>query len=288
MTRLHDLRRFTLDRFSGVGAEETFAIGDVHGRADLLDRALDAIAAVPPAPGRTRRLVTTGDYIDRGPEGVRAIDILMGAEARLGFPVTCLSGNHEQMLLATLDEDLPPHRCEEISSIWLGNGGLSVISELVQLGHALRPLTQAAVAAALGPDRIAFLRGLALSHRPEGGDVLFVHAGLHPDVPTEEFLSAGRLRPFASDRFRESLDPCWIRGPFLSHRPSEFGQVGHHGLFVVHGHTPQDGLDRSQDFHVSHDRINLDTYAVGTGRLRVARLVGNVLETFEVRMGSEG
>ena len=273
--------RFVLDRFAGVGPEETFAIGDVHGQAALLDMALDAIAAIPPAEGRTRRLVTLGDYVDRGEASVRALDLVMGAQERLGFPVTPLLGNHEQMLSLAMSDDIPGDQRGRMASLWTMNGGISVIEELAEMGHDVSGPTIGQVAAGLGPARIAFLQGLARSFRPEGGDVLFVHAGLHPRVPSAEFLAREWRRTMAAGRFDEAQDPCWIRGPFLGHRPSEFGAVGHDGLFVVHGHTPQDG-SLPLAWHVARDRVNLDGYAYSTGRLRVARLVGNVLETFEV------
>jgi serine/threonine protein phosphatase 1 len=285
---LKNLHRFTLDRFSGPGSEEVFAIGDIHGRADLLDLALDAIAATPAAEGRTRRLVTLGDYIDRGPEGVRVIDLLMAAPARLGFPVTNLLGNHEQMIVCALSDDLPHHLRKEIAQCWASNGGIAVISELVEAGHDLDPPYSHRIADALGPERLAFLRGLARSHTPPGSDVLFVHAGLNPNMPLGEFLDREWRIALCTGDFQEKFDPSWVRGPFLDHRPADAGKVGHHGHFVVHGHTPQDGLQRSQEFQVDRDRINLDAYAVFTGRLRVARFVGNVLETFEVTMPERG
>ena len=274
--------RFVLDRFSGVGSEEIFAIGDVHGRADLLDAALDAIAAIPASEGRTRRLVTLGDYIDRGPEGVRVLDLLMAAPARLDFPVTNLLGNHEQMLVCALSEDIPAYLRRGMASCWAGNGGTAVLTELVEAGHHLNPASSDRLVAALGPERLAFLRGLARYHRPEGGDVLFVHAGVSPHMPLDTFLAREWRHALCEGSFEEDLDPAWIRGPFLDHKPADTGRVGHHGLFVVHGHTPQDGLDRALPFMIERDRINLDAYAVFSGRLRVARLVGNTLETFEI------
>ena len=45
-----------------------YVIGDIHGRLDLLDRAIEQIRRdVETPPGRDALTVTLGDYIDRGP-----------------------------------------------------------------------------------------------------------------------------------------------------------------------------------------------------------------------------
>jgi serine/threonine protein phosphatase 1 len=91
----------------------TYAIADLHGRYDLLTAAIDAIAEH--AAGREFKIVTLGDYVDRGPQSRQIIEYLMGAQDA-GAPIICLKGNHEDMMHETLMAPLDPNW-------WVGNGG---------------------------------------------------------------------------------------------------------------------------------------------------------------------
>lgn len=272
----------TLDRFGGIPGEEVFAVGDVHGRSDLLELALRAIEATPRVPGVPRRLVLLGDLIDRGHAGIECLDMARGAEARLGHPVTTLMGNHEMMMAIALTEGLPGHARQMFMNTWVGNGGSACLAELESAGHDLNPPTAGLIAHALGQERLDFVRGLHNHYRPESSDVLFVHAGLHPYVPVDEFL-AKDWRQHADPDFRENTSWAWVRAPFLEYVPANFeNSVGHHGLFVVHGHTPQDGVNMPVGRQVERDRLNLDVMAVYRDRLRCARIHGREVKVFEV------
>lgn len=274
--------RITLDRFAGVPGEEIFAVGDVHGRSDLLELAFRAVEATPRVEGLPRRLVLLGDLIDRGHAGVACLDMAMGAADRLGHAVTPLMGNHEMMLAIVLTEGLPRYMRAAYLKMWVQNGGSAVLDELESAGHDLNSPSPTLVAYALGPERIAFLQGLANHYRPVGSDVLFVHAGLHPYVDLDEFL-AKDWREHADPDFSEDRSWAWVREPFLDRVPRDFGGgVGHHGVFVVHGHTPQDGINVTVPEQVRRDRLNLDVMAVYRERLRCARIVGREVEVFEV------
>jgi serine/threonine protein phosphatase 1 len=210
-----------------------YAIGDVHGCADKL-RALHARIAAHLAarPIADPVLVHLGDYIDRGPESAAALAALLAPPA--GLRAVNLSGNHEQMMLEAVLTAEPA-----AFALWMRNGGRPALRS-----WGLAPdLPPGELRAALPPAHLAFLRGLALSHR-EGG-YLFVHAGVRPGVP----LAA-----------QSPHDLLWIREPFLSW-PGDLG-----GVVVVHGHTPMEGPV------VKANRIGLDTAAVLGGPLTCAVL----------------
>ena len=102
---------------------EVFAIGDVHGQADLLAACLGEIARTPRAPGTERLVVFLGDIIDRGPDSLRAIDLAMDAAERAqAAGAVLLSGNHELALLDALGGD--------DEELWLSNGGKTVMREI--------------------------------------------------------------------------------------------------------------------------------------------------------------
>jgi serine/threonine protein phosphatase 1 len=214
-----------------------YAIGDIHGRADLLGtlhRRIIADAATAPA-GCTRRLVYLGDYVDRGLQSKQVVDMLLEGPPP-GFEAVYLKGNHEDCLLKFLgDWQRGPH--------WFSIGGdATILSYGVRpatglpagerLEHASRELAQK-----LPPAHLQFYRSLELTH--QAGDYVFVHAGLRPGVPFDE---------------QEPEDLMWIREPFL-----QGGDCG--GRLVVHGHSPA----RRPEIY-SH-RIGIDTGAFFTNVL---------------------
>lgn len=130
----------------------TYAIGDIHGRLDLLQRAFDLIWAH--AGARDFQIVCLGDYVDRGPDSRGVIDFLIREQARSAL--TCLLGNHEAMLLEAVDEG-------EWSQ-WLENGGEETVASY---GHAAPPA-----------EHLKWLRRLPVCARDP--DRFYVHAGFRP------------------------------------------------------------------------------------------------------------
>jgi serine/threonine protein phosphatase 1 len=176
-----------------------YAVGDIHGRADLLDDMLrrieDDARAADPADQPT--LVFLGDYVDRGPDSRAVVERVIGGLPE-GFDAHFLKGNHEAMLLDFLEE---PCRLEH----WLMNGGEPTMrsygvdtERLWRLGAAPETWREA-FAEALPEAHLEFLKNLKLS--VSFGDYLFVHAGVKPGVP----LAA-----------QKEEDLIWIRGPFLN------------------------------------------------------------------------
>jgi serine/threonine protein phosphatase 1 len=211
-----------------------YAVGDVHGRADLLDQVLSRIDADLAAyPDCRPRQVFLGDYIDRGPSSRAVIDRLI-KRART-HEIVCLKGNHETYVLEFL-------RNPAILADWRRLGGLETL-----MSYGLKPSMKAdvteqlelakALAASLPKHHRQFLRNLSNSF--SCGDFFFVHAGVKPGIPLEQ---------------QREEDLLWIRDDFLL---CEHG----FGKIVVHGHTPVLEPD------MRPNRINIDTGAYATGRL---------------------
>ncbi len=91
----------------------TIAIGDIHGCSQALAVLLDAIA-----PTSDDTLVLLGDYVDRGPDSHGVIEELIALQSRC--QVIPLVGNHELMMLAVQDEQMP-------SIFWERFGGLETL-----------------------------------------------------------------------------------------------------------------------------------------------------------------
>jgi serine/threonine protein phosphatase 1 len=227
-----------------------YAIGDVHGRRDLLGRMHALILAdARDFKGQTIALYL-GDFIDRGPDSAGVIDDLLAAPLK-GFRTIHLMGNHEDMLLAFLED-------ASVGPVWLFNGGDQTLrsygiepepdfaegADLAYLQSQLR---------ALLPSRhLKFLRALSLSFAL--GDYFFVHAGIRPRRPLSR---------------QARSDLLWIRDQFLTSRAD-------HGAVVVHGHTI------APEVEFCPNRIGIDTGAFFTGRLSCLVLEGGskrVLQT---------
>jgi len=222
--------------------ERVYAIGDIHGRLDLLDELLWMIRHddAERAPVERRRIVFLGDYIDRGANSRGVVARLIAGPPE-GFEAIHLKGNHEDMMLRAPAEP-------DVMALWLGNGGTATLSSYgIDWNQELGAFADYArlgesMAQALPAEHVSFLRGLKLYL--EIGDYFFVHAGVKPGLPLE----------------RQTEEDClYIREPFLSHRGS-FGKV------VVHGHTPVQSPD------IRANRIGIDTGAQFTGRLTALRL----------------
>ena len=200
---------------------QLFVIGDVHGQAQALAAALDAVAAIPRAANR-RRLVFLGDLIDRGPHSLDAIKLAMTAADRTGADdLVLLPGNHELMLLDALEHPM------KFMGDWLDNGGETLIAE-ARRETPIRLLNDFASVAShiISPDFLAAMQD-APSH-VLSGNLLLVHAGLAPSEDADAFLRV-------SGRAAHGCHWAWIRRPFLDWR----GGWGPDGDWqVVHGHTP--------------------------------------------------
>ena len=213
-----------------------YAIGDVHGRADLLQETFSKIDRHRDTyPIANALEIMLGDYIDRGPSSFDVIELL-SMRARGG--TICLKGNHEAFLLEFLKDPT-------ILNAWQHCGGLeTLVSYGLEPSFNLSSEDQESLAASLA-ERLPehhhkFLIALPLCFAL--GDYFFVHAGVRPGIA----LSNQRAE-----------DLLWIRDDFLRYEGS-FGKV------VVHGHTPV------SEPEIRNNRINIDTGAFATGNLTCA------------------
>jgi len=219
-----------------------YAVGDIHGRLDLLDSVLariDTDMGVHPASHAIR--IFLGDYIDRGPDSKGVLDRLVSCCATQ--PTVCLMGNHEAFLREFLKNP-------DVLTVWRHCGGLDT---LLSYGLAPRIETDAQdqrdLAAELDrilpPSHREFLNGLKQYFIC--GDFFFAHAGVRPGICLTK---------------QTEDDLLWIREEFLFCED-------HFGKVVVHGHTPVLEPD------VRPNRINIDTGAYATGRLTCLVLEGD-------------
>jgi serine/threonine protein phosphatase 1 len=218
-----------------------YAIGDVHGRSDLLGELfsrIDSDLKADPAPRVLQVLL--GDYVDRGPSSRKVIDLLISRGRT--HEIHCLKGNHEVFLFNFLhDPDTLP--------AWEKVGGIETLDS-----YGLAPLLKEVPR---HPAELASYFDLALpkSHRQflsqlkssfVCGDFFFVHAGVRPGIPLGD---------------QREIDLLCIRREFLTH-DREFEKI------IVHGHTPVVKPE------VRTNRINIDTGAFATGRLTCLKLDG--------------
>jgi serine/threonine protein phosphatase 1 len=230
-----------------------YAVGDIHGRADLLDRMLREIVAdaaqVPPSTQTA--VILLGDLIDRGMQSKDVVERALSPGLPPSFAFTVLMGNHERAMLDFLDHGRGAHA-------WLSMGGAATLSSYGcappsgQLsGRILSDLRQT-LARHLPERHRQFLRNLATSALQ--GDYLFVHAGIEPRRTIET---------------QRDADLLWIRKPFLEH-PGPFEKV------IVHGHN----ITMAPEL-LPH-RIGIDTGAYATGLLSAIVLEGSERRILQV------
>jgi serine/threonine protein phosphatase 1 len=270
MSAVVERRGFSLPL--GVSPEaEIFAVGDIHGRSDLLIALIDEAAREPKLRDK-RTIVFLGDFVDRGSDSLGAIELAMGAKARVGADeAVALMGNHEAMMRLALDPNTPWDAAIDALETWLSNGGAATIREFAEFGVApAGPEEFLTILRVACPERV---RVWLASLRPywRSGELLFVHAGLNPHVDLDAFLAAPWNTPL--DELDEERHWAWVRWPFLEFMP---GPEGWSGLFVVHGHTPNDARpDPSHADQIARFRLNLDAGSGVTGRAKMAVFRGN-------------
>jgi serine/threonine protein phosphatase 1 len=240
---------------AGVGGALVYAVGDVHGCYDLFKLMLARLTAdaAERAGGRRPVLILCGDYIDRGPDSAKVVQALVWMSRRSEFEIHLLKGNHEQAMLAFLDDP-------EAGRLWLEFGGRET---LVSYGvEAFGPDPSPAELARVRDDLLDRMPGshLRLLERLElaavVGDYAFVHAGVRPGV---------------SLRNQTEQDLLWIRRGFLD-APGPFEKI------VVHGHTWRDDMPQ-----LLENRIGIDTGAYATGVLTALRLEDGRMEVLRTR-----
>ena len=240
------IRRKASRARSAPAGRRAYAVGDVHGCLDQLNRLLEQVeadhASRPPAQGY---VVFLGDLVDRGPDSCGVLERLHGYKPA-GLQPVFLMGNHEEFFLRVLDGDA------QLINQWLTFGGHELATSYGLTSGWLAGATSEAIvqalAAAVPTRHRAFVRGFGDSFR--FGDYLFVHAGIRP---VEHRVALDAQAP---------SDLRWIREGFLN-------DASEHGALVVHGHTivaePQE----------RPNRIGIDTGAYKGGPLTALGVDGD-------------
>jgi serine/threonine protein phosphatase 1 len=221
-----------------------YAIGDIHGRLDLLTPLLQTIRNdIETHALNLHRpmIVFLGDYIDRGPQSRAVVDSILALRQDPTLEIRTLKGNHEQALLLFLESP-------QFGPTWLAHGGATTLASYnipppgPRDEAAIFDKVRGAFRDALGDTHLQFFEGLEIF--VQEGDYAFVHAGVRWGVPLHE---------------QKEEDLLWIRQDFLnSDACMEF--------VIVHGHTPVEYPFLGQG------RIGVDTGAYATGVLSAVRL----------------
>lgn len=185
----------------------TLIIGDIHGCNKTFNALIDKIALSP-----LDHLFLLGDYIDRGPDSKGVLDTIVNLKER-GYQVSCLRGNHEQMMLNAFqppvnkeeEDDDGSNEAVDYLKRWLKNGGKETLNSF-----GISKVEQ------VPPQYFTFLK--QLPYYIETEDLILVHAGL--DFHTKN--------PF--DNLEEMI---WIRDWYTSINDKWLGK-----RTIVHGHTP--------------------------------------------------
>jgi len=216
-----------------------YAVGDIHGRLDLLKVLCGKITAH--AQGAPAEVIFLGDYIDRGPQSAGVVDYLISNPFPASMKCTYLKGNHEATLLEFLSNPM-------VGPSWVQFGGgetllsYGVRMPLGSLDEQGWAQACADLAREMPQAHLDFYRSLDLS--AERGLYFFAHAGVDPDVAIER---------------QEEASLLWVRDAFLE-------DTRRLARIIVHGHTP------APEPHADHRRIGLDTGAYQTGVLTAACL----------------
>lgn len=233
-----------------AAGERIYAIGDVHGRPDLLDKMLIAIGRHSAELGAPRRLnvIVIGDVVDRGPDPCGALRTLEAARRRMPELITLL-GNHEEMLLRALAGDEPALRG------WMRVGGAETVASFGL--HAIADDEDAvpyvaALRRAVPSAWVDWIATWPLTAR--SGDYLFVHAGVRPGVPLKRQARQNHL---------------WGHEAFLE-------DTRDHGAVIVHGHSIV------PDVEIRSNRIAIDTGAYRSDTLGAICLDGTSRDVLTV------
>ena len=246
-------RGIALGEAAGPPGMRLYAIGDVHGRLDLLS-ALHGKIGAEIARDRPAdwRIIHVGDYIDRGPCSRGVLDFLIGKSSADERNIA-LAGNHDLGLLWFLAKP-------RANTLFTRHGGFQTalsygVTADFSSNEAARD-TACRLDAAIPESHTRFLTGLARS--VSFGDFFFCHAGIRPGL--------------ALDR-QDPEDLIWIRDDFL-------GWAGLHPKVIVHGHTPV----AAPDLRPNH--VNIDTGAYSSGILSALVIEGRLTRILQETGGS--
>ena len=220
-----------------------YAIGDIHGRNDLLHNLLKQIEADDAARGAAdTHIIFLGDLMDRGPDSAGVINTAM-ALRDAGRKVRFLMGNHEEVFVRACRKN-----DTKVTRFFLRIGGEETV-----LSYAITRAEYITLDMEQLSERLATLVPEAHLEFVESfedqiviGDYAFVHAGIRPGVPLSE---------------QKPSDLRWIREDFVDQR-------GDLEKVVVYGHTIYDEIEERGS------RIGIDTGAYASDKLTALGLEG--------------
>lgn len=182
--------------------ELTFAIGDIHGRLDLLEKAIIAVQNY--AGNRPARLISLGDLVDRGPMSAQVVKRFRAGPLLDNWEWVVLFGNHEEFMI---------HHSEiSAARTWLHHGGYETL-----LSYGIDPDDESTWDQFFPYFQADCEWMKTLPHSFEDEHRFFAHAGVNP---------------YMELHFQSSYDFIWSRDYAKTDRPWV------HGKYVVHGHTP--------------------------------------------------
>lgn len=221
-----------------------YAIGDIHGRKDLLVKLIEDIDSDNAARGpASTHIIFLGDLVDRGPDSAGVIEKAIKLKKKRGHNVRFLMGNHEEVFLKACRAN-----DKKVTRFFIRIGGEETILSYPITKKDYRDLDIQELTERLPKlvpeEHLAFLE--SFEDQIIIGDYLFVHAGIRPEVPLPQ---------------QSAEDMRWIRGEFLDHQ-GDFEKI------VVYGHTI------SKDVKEKRSRIGIDTGAYESGKLTALGLEG--------------
>jgi len=232
-----------LDTARVPGGVRVYAIGDIHGRDDLLSALLAKIQADDQARGPAdTQIIFLGDLVDRGPGSAAVIETAMALKAS-GQNVRFLMGNHEEIFVSACRKGDP-----KVTRFFLRIGGEETvlsypITRAEYMTLDMEQLTER-LATLVPQAHIAFVE--SFEDQIIIGDYAFVHAGIRPGVALVD---------------QKPSDLRWIREEFV-------GQRGDLEKVIVYGHTIYEEVEERGS------RIGIDTGAYNSGKLTALALEG--------------
>ncbi len=220
-----------------------YAIGDIHGRNDLLQALLAQIDADNSARGPADTVIIfLGDLMDRGPDSAGVIETAMAVRDS-GRKVRFLMGNHEEVFLRACRKNDP-----KVTRFFLRIGGEATVLSypITRMEYITLDMEQLSerLASLVPPEHLDFVE--SFEDQIVIGDYAFVHAGIRPGVPLSE---------------QKASDLRWIREDFVDQR-------GDLEKVVVYGHTIYEEIEERGS------RIGIDTGAYASGKLTALALEG--------------
>lgn len=220
-----------------------YAIGDIHGRDDLLNALLTKIEADDRARGSAdTQIIFLGDLVDRGPGSAAVVETALALKTS-GRNVRFLMGNHEEVFVSACRKNDP-----KVTRFFLRIGGEATllsypITRAEYMTLDMEQLTER-LDTLVPREHVEFIEGF--EDQIIIGDYVFVHAGIRPGVPLTD---------------QKPSDLRWIREEFI-------GQRGDLEKVVVYGHTIYEEVEERGS------RIGIDTGAYDSGKLTALALEG--------------